>query len=125
EGTGDSQGNQILLLVIEKTGHAHDSIRSEEIQGHCRVIEVHLSFLEGCYGLLGKRVAVDLQTYGERRIGAYARDCLMEFQGTAPEVLVAEGVEAEGLTAFRKHLLSVVGNDRIEISARRLILRWA
>lgn len=74
-------------------------------------------------GQRGEEDTIDIEPDGERGPGADAGadtpellplDCLVELDRVAPEDLVTEGVEAEGLPPLNQHLLSVLVDRPVE-----------
>src|SRR4029077_16507461 len=80
------------------------------------------TLLQGLDEISGERVDVDFEPHGEGRLGAYAVqteirrgdaaergafDGFVQTEQVAPESLVAEGVETEGLPALADHELGV------------------
>src|SRR6185312_12216955 len=92
-----------------------------------RVFQVDAPAFERRNQVIGKRVGIDLEADGERRAGAHARadatetlagDGFVQLEGAAPEVLVAEGIEAEDLAAALQHVARVLVDDRVEAGGR-------
>src|SRR5262249_15025149 len=94
-----------------------------------RVVEVDLPPLEQLAQRVRERVEVDLEPDGERGRGADPRthaavlgagDRLVEVKLAAPEVLVAEGVEAEDLLPLLAELLGVGLDGLVEALGHRI-----
>jgi hypothetical protein len=92
---------------VEEPGDANHRLQLKQCQRDRRVVQVDLAPLEGLLQLGRQGVDIDLQPDPERRLWAQAGpdaairspgDRPMELQSVAPELLVAEGVEAEDLT---------------------------
>jgi len=97
--------------------------RSGESDGD--VIEVHFPSAEPPHEVSRQGVNIDLQPHGERGPGTYpwadstetfALDRFMKSERIAPERLVSEGVESEGLSTLSNHSLCVPLNRIVALT---------
>jgi hypothetical protein len=107
EGALDADGAK-APSVIEEPGQSDDRIQLEKRQRRRWIVEVHLAVLQLTAELAGERIGIDLQADAQCGLRADARadaaearplDRLMELERAAPELLVAERVEAEDALA--------------------------
>jgi hypothetical protein len=112
-------------LLVEKSGHADDAIESEQRESDGDVIEVHFPSAEPPHEVSRQGVNIDLQPHGERGPGTYpwadstetfALDRFMKSERIAPERLVSEGVESEGLSTLSNHSLCVPLNRIVALT---------
>src|SRR5262249_26619429 len=119
---------------VEATGHPDHRVELEQCQRGRRVVQVDLTPLELLAEASRQRVEVDLQADAECGGWTEARpdtavlragDRLVEVQLAAPEILVAEGVEAEDLPSLLDQLAGIVDDGMVEVFAAAIVARGA
>src|SRR5262249_48943099 len=125
EGVVDARVTQCALdphraqrpLTIEEARHTDDRVELQQRERDARISEVHSTATQ----LLqqGTRERIDVHLESDRKRGlrtdtaadaaeAAALDGLVQLECVTPEGFVAEGVEAEGVTAGSERLVSCV-----------------
>jgi hypothetical protein len=111
-------------------GTSESSINRLQIeQRNCggRIVEIDCAVLQaGDYGWR-QRIEVHLQTDSQRSFRADARshaarlntcDRLMKFKSVSPERFISKGVESEGASARKHHVLGIVRNHVWKLNVR-------
>ena len=126
----DAQGPE-PALAVGHARHAHHRVEPQERHDGGGAAQVDLAGLKRIDERLGERIHIDLETDRQRRLGAdaveakvgrghaaqrAALDGLVQPERAAPEILVAESVEAESAAAFFDHPCGVA-HDRIAMVA--------
>src|SRR5690606_16225160 len=118
--------------IVEEAAHADDRVERQERQRHGGIAQIDTSAPQGLHELRRERIDVDLQAQPEGRLRADARadaaviasgDRLVQPQRAAPEIFVAEIVEAEDLAAALQRVEDVLPVNVVEAfrrSVRRL-----
>ncbi len=101
-----------MVRAVEEPAHTDDCVQPQQCNGDRRILQVHLPGLQRLHERPRQRGRIHLQPEFERRRGAQTsadtavrgtRDRLVQLQGAAPKVLVAEIVEAKRVAAARDH----------------------
>ena len=102
------------VIAVKDTGDADDRIEAQQIKRDRRIIEIHLTVLQRGYDIVRQRIDINLEANLQCRLRAQALAHSAElftfyrpvqFQRTAPKVLIAEGIETKNMLSVRQRLL--------------------
>jgi len=108
--------DRFQVVTLEEAPHADDGIELDEGHRYRGIVKIDRVLAQRTDDLSGQCVHVYLQPQIERSLrseaAAHAAEALaleraLEVQRTAPEILIAEGIEPEGLAARRERTLRV------------------
>src|SRR5579884_1419112 len=105
-----SHRTQLIAVVVEEPDNANHCLLLDQRSSHRRIVEIHLAMLDCFDRRRRERIGIDFQAKSQCVARCESVDCLMKLKLVSPEGLIAEGIEAEDLSAALQQLTRILIN---------------
>jgi hypothetical protein len=91
----DTDGRQSIVRTHHFSDHAHDSIQFQQLDRHCRIVQINLAGGQRIQHALREGIGIDFQTDRQRDYRTDILEGVLHLQHLGPQLLVAKRIVAE------------------------------